>query len=205
MTSSSKLKDRIVHTSLAGLVKGSLSSSDNFPHDRPSIGVIVKLGYQFRLKKIVADICSYTPTLLSPGKGEYIELEEVDSRTREHLISLSQHCRELAEELTLHAERLEEIACNEEIIDDLSKFIELRDAGTDPDQIGAEMVALRSRQAEAVTAKSYLDTEHEFVVADSHREPRKRRHQPQERISKPGRAKAEIDIDALLEDEEEED
>lgn len=203
---STKLKDRVVHTSLAGLVKGSLSSnSDHFPNDRPSIGVIVKVGYQFRLKKIVADICSYTPTLLSPGKGEYIELEQVDDKVRESLISLSQHCRELAEELTLHAERLEEIACNEEIVDDLTKFIELRDAGTDPDQIGAEMIALRGREAEAGAAKSYLDTEHEFVVADSHREPRKRKQQPQERISKPGRTKAEIDIDALLEDEEEED
>lgn len=198
-----KLKDRVVHTSLAGLVSGSLSSnSDHFPHDRPSIGVIVKVGYQFRLKKIVADICCHAPVLLSPGKGEYIELEEVDSKSREYLISLSQHCRELAEELTLHAERLEEIACNEEIIDDLDKFIELRDSGSDPDQIGAEVIALRGREAEAATAKSYLSTEHEFVVADSHREPRKKRQQqPQERISKPTKSKADIDLDGLLEDD----
>lgn len=203
-STNSKLKDRVVHTSLAGFVSEAvLTTRETFPQDRPSIGVIVRVGYQYRLKRILADVCCHTPTILATQKGEYIELEEVDSKVRESLVSLSQHCRQMAEELVLHAERLEEIACNEEIIDDLSKFIEMRDSGTDPDQIGAEMVALRSREAESVTAKSYISTEHEFVVAGSHREPRNRKQQPQERISKPGRPKAEIDIDALLEDEEE--
>jgi hypothetical protein len=110
---------QVIHTSLRPVT----SSKSDFPNSDPVIGVIARAVYHRSNQRIMVELYHESPIIISPGKGEFIESDHdlIDSKVRSLLIEIAERCRTQGEELLLHADRLLEIASQEELIDEINE------------------------------------------------------------------------------------
>lgn len=103
---------RVVHSSLGSLLRVGIDAE--FPGLPSSVGVIIKRG-----ETGSANLSIHTPKLSSIMSGECLEKcgdKELDARLRSEISSLAATCRELAQDLLSHVERLENRLKDETLI-----------------------------------------------------------------------------------------
>lgn len=106
-----KSSSQVVHSSLRLFNQQEL----DFPQSDPKLGILVNVGYSKQHSKQMASVYYESPIVVAPGKGESeIEVDEIVSFIRTKSIDIAATCRQLAKELTNHAIRLEELACEED-------------------------------------------------------------------------------------------
>ena len=117
MTKTSLLEvPRVVHSSFSSFPA---SKNQLFPVNPPGAGVIVRVGYHPREKKVIADIYMEIPSISSPGKGEFYSLEEdLNKLTRAKIFEIINQCDELIAQLEKQKTRLEQIGLSDNLIDD---------------------------------------------------------------------------------------
>lgn len=103
-------KDRILFSCLSDLNH----SHYDFPRQSPVLGCLVK---QSRSNQPTLTIEVYSPALIDLCVGEQIDsYDDLDITLRANLVSISTICRQQAEELIRHAERMEALLDNESLI-----------------------------------------------------------------------------------------
>lgn len=97
--------DRVIHSSILPLPPS--CAMNDFPNSSPSVGVVVRVGYHRQLGRIMADIYVESPSLVSPGKGEYIEISEIDNELDTRLRELAIQCEIIRDEMEAQRKRLQ--------------------------------------------------------------------------------------------------
>lgn len=106
------LRSQTIHQSLS-----QVHNSNNHPlPTHTQIGCLVTVGHHHGLDRLMADVLYQTPYINTLCQGEIVELSEADTYTRQRLLDIATACRSAAEELTNHADRLEEIAVSDDIL-----------------------------------------------------------------------------------------
>lgn len=115
MSKTPAINGKVVHSSLRLFSQPDLE----FPNSDSRLGICVRVGYDRHNERNMASVYYESPIVSSPGKGDTIEIEEVEGYIRSRALEISTQCRQLSKELLLHAERLEQLS-----IEDESKLID---------------------------------------------------------------------------------
>jgi hypothetical protein len=108
------MRDKLLHSSLSSVLRLTIDDEIGYP---ASIGVIVQRGSKGYL------LTYHEPKLSSLVHGigietQYASTSDIEKRTRENLLRLSQACKTLAADLLSHAARLKDEAKKEQLIHD---------------------------------------------------------------------------------------
>lgn len=95
------------------------SSDKDFPRSEPHPGISVRLFHHIGNDRPMVEIYYECPNVISPGLGstEEYDPDTLDTLIRDKLIHISERCREQAEELLQHSERLMQIACQDQVLE----------------------------------------------------------------------------------------
>lgn len=117
MSTTKSLLDRpiVLHSSHREIVLDSDSDlSRSTPLTMPSTpgaGIILRIGIHPRLQSVVYDLYIESPSLSSPGQGEFFDLStNMERRVQSEQLRIAARCREIASAAIEQAERLEALA-----------------------------------------------------------------------------------------------